>query len=47
MVQVEQLELFRPDILAKVKVTPGSEKARWMTDGSGQKLLESWDELAL
>lgn len=42
MEMVEQLELFPRDTLAKVKVTPGSEKARWMSDGSGQKLLESW-----
>lgn len=40
--QIEQLTLFPQDTLAKVRVTPGSERGRLMTDGSGRKLLESW-----
>lgn len=42
--QPEQLTLFPPGTRdhAKVKVMPGSEKARSMTDGSGRRLHESW-----
>lgn len=34
----DQLELFTPDILANLSVTPGTEKAKMMTVISGQKL---------